>query len=129
MDTASCSKTMQHSRFQPRGCAPLRLRWLTWEWGRVCDFGDRTGADDRARRRHRTRRDETAGSGSGAGGAARRGARAGWVAAGTHVTAMGADFTGKDELDPALFARADRVVADDAAIASAAVDAFRSSRH
>lgn len=35
-----------------------------------------------------------------------------WVRPGTHVTAVGADLPGKQELDPALLARADKVVAD-----------------
>ncbi|MFX9097282.1 hypothetical protein ABTN72_19930, partial [Acinetobacter baumannii] len=30
----------------------------------------------------------------------------GWVRAGAHISAMGADAVGKQELDPALFARA-----------------------
>lgn len=37
---------------------------------------------------------------------------AGAVAKGTHVTAMGSDAPGKNELDPALFAKADLVVCD-----------------
>ncbi len=37
---------------------------------------------------------------------------AGQVRPGTHITAMGADASGKQELDPALFAKADIVVAD-----------------
>ena len=37
---------------------------------------------------------------------------AGAVQRGTHVTAVGADAPGKQELDPALFARAEIVVAD-----------------
>jgi ornithine cyclodeaminase/alanine dehydrogenase-like protein (mu-crystallin family) len=38
--------------------------------------------------------------------------RSEWVGAGTHITAMGADAPGKQELDVALVARADRLVAD-----------------
>jgi ornithine cyclodeaminase len=38
--------------------------------------------------------------------------RAGWVAPGAHVTAIGSDLPGKQELDPALLERADKVVAD-----------------
>lgn len=38
--------------------------------------------------------------------------RSDWIAPGTHVTAMGADAPGKQELDIALVARADRLVAD-----------------
>jgi len=37
---------------------------------------------------------------------------AGWVAPGAHVTAVGSDGPDKIELDPALLARADKVVAD-----------------
>jgi len=37
---------------------------------------------------------------------------AGWVSAGAHVTAVGSDGPDKIELDPALLARADKVVAD-----------------
>lgn len=35
-----------------------------------------------------------------------------WVRAGTHITAVGADAKGKQELDPALFARADICAVD-----------------
>ncbi|MFP3380972.1 ornithine cyclodeaminase family protein, partial [Bacillus sp. SIMBA_069] len=35
-----------------------------------------------------------------------------WITPGTHVTAVGADAPGKQELDPALIARADLLVAD-----------------
>ncbi len=35
-----------------------------------------------------------------------------WIQPGTHITAVGADGPGKQELDPALVARADRVVVD-----------------
>jgi ornithine cyclodeaminase len=38
--------------------------------------------------------------------------RADWVAQGTHVTAIGSDLPGKQELEPALLARADKFVAD-----------------
>src|SRR5581483_8921911 len=38
--------------------------------------------------------------------------RAEWVKLGTHITAMGSDMAGKQELDVAVLARADRVVAD-----------------
>ncbi len=38
--------------------------------------------------------------------------RSDWIAPGTHVTAMGADAPGKQELDIALVARADRLVVD-----------------
>ena len=38
--------------------------------------------------------------------------RSEWIAPGTHVTAVGSDGPDKQELDPALLARADRVVAD-----------------
>jgi ornithine cyclodeaminase len=38
--------------------------------------------------------------------------RAEWVAPGTHVTAIGSDLPGKQELEPALLERADKVVAD-----------------
>lgn len=38
--------------------------------------------------------------------------RAGWLHAGQHVTAVGADFPGKQELEAAVFARADRIVCD-----------------
>jgi ornithine cyclodeaminase len=38
--------------------------------------------------------------------------RAGWLRPGMHVTAVGSDSPGKQELDPACFARADLVVAD-----------------
>jgi ornithine cyclodeaminase len=35
-----------------------------------------------------------------------------WLGPGQHVTAVGADLPGKQELDPAVFARADKVVVD-----------------
>ncbi|MCY1548971.1 Delta(1)-pyrroline-2-carboxylate reductase [compost metagenome] len=35
-----------------------------------------------------------------------------WVQPGTHITAVGADAPGKQELDPALVARANRIVVD-----------------
>lgn len=35
-----------------------------------------------------------------------------WIQPGTHITAVGADSSGKQELDPRLVARADRVVVD-----------------
>ncbi|HEV7308493.1 ornithine cyclodeaminase family protein [Ensifer sp.] len=38
--------------------------------------------------------------------------RSDWIAPGTHITAMGADAPGKQELDVALVARADRLVVD-----------------
>lgn len=38
--------------------------------------------------------------------------RAEWLKPGLHITAMGADLAGKQELDPAVFGRADRVVCD-----------------
>ncbi len=38
--------------------------------------------------------------------------RSDWIAAGTHITAIGADAPGKRELDVALVARADRRIAD-----------------
>ncbi len=38
--------------------------------------------------------------------------RAGWIRPGTHITAMGSDTASKQELDPAILARADRVVVD-----------------
>jgi ornithine cyclodeaminase len=38
--------------------------------------------------------------------------RAEWIAPGTHITAMGSDLAGKQELDVAVLARADLVVAD-----------------
>lgn len=38
--------------------------------------------------------------------------QAGWLRAGQHVTAVGADFPGKQELDAAIFALADRIVCD-----------------
>ena len=38
--------------------------------------------------------------------------RADWVRPGTHITAVGADSPGKQELDPALFARARHVIVD-----------------
>ena len=41
--------------------------------------------------------------------------RADWVRPGTHITAVGADSPGKQELDPALFARARHVIVDSAA--------------
>lgn len=37
---------------------------------------------------------------------------AGWLAAGTHVTAMGSDMPHKQELDPRILAEADKYVAD-----------------
>ncbi len=36
----------------------------------------------------------------------------GWIRPGTHITALGADGPGKQELDPAIAAEADVVVAD-----------------
>ena len=38
--------------------------------------------------------------------------RAEWLKPGLHITAMGADLAGKQELDPAVFGRADRIVCD-----------------
>ncbi|MBV4491533.1 ornithine cyclodeaminase family protein [Pseudomonas oryzicola] len=38
-----------------------------------------------------------------------------WVRPGTHITAVGADAPGKQELDPALVARADRIIVDSVA--------------
>ncbi|WP_207831931.1 ornithine cyclodeaminase family protein [Pseudomonas sp. 43(2021)] len=38
--------------------------------------------------------------------------RSEWVRPGTHITAVGADAPGKQELDPALVARADRIIVD-----------------
>ena len=38
--------------------------------------------------------------------------RAEWIRPGTHITAMGSDTAGKQELDPAILARAGRVVVD-----------------
>ncbi|RII77457.1 ornithine cyclodeaminase family protein [Pseudomonas monteilii] len=38
--------------------------------------------------------------------------RSEWVQPGTHITAVGADAPGKQELDPALVAKADRVIVD-----------------
>ena len=38
--------------------------------------------------------------------------QAGWIRPGTHITAMGSDTALKQELDPAILARADRVVVD-----------------
>ncbi len=38
-----------------------------------------------------------------------------WVRPGTHITAVGADGPGKQELDPALVARAERIVVDSVA--------------
>lgn len=35
-----------------------------------------------------------------------------WVQPGTHITAVGADTPGKQELDPALVAKADRIIVD-----------------
>ncbi len=37
---------------------------------------------------------------------------AGWIRPGTHITAVGSDTAAKQELDPAILARADRVVVD-----------------
>jgi ornithine cyclodeaminase len=41
--------------------------------------------------------------------------KAAWIAEGTHITAVGADGVGKQELEPALVARADLVVVDSVA--------------
>ncbi|MEO3958026.1 ornithine cyclodeaminase family protein, partial [Chromobacterium piscinae] len=38
--------------------------------------------------------------------------RRGWIRPGTHITALGADGPGKQELDPAIAAEADVVLAD-----------------
>jgi ornithine cyclodeaminase len=38
--------------------------------------------------------------------------QAGWIRPGTHITAMGSDTPVKQELDPAILAKADRVVVD-----------------
>ncbi|MCX2891598.1 ornithine cyclodeaminase family protein [Pseudomonas sp. DCB_BI] len=38
--------------------------------------------------------------------------RSEWVQPGTHITAVGADAPGKQELEPALVARADRIIVD-----------------
>ena len=48
-----------------------------------------------------------------------------WIRAGTHVTAMGSDGPGKQELDPSLFARAGRCVVDSLSQCTA----FGESRH
>jgi ornithine cyclodeaminase len=45
--------------------------------------------------------------------------RAAWLRAGMHVTALGSDSPGKQELDPECFARADLIVADRLAQCSA----------
>ncbi len=37
---------------------------------------------------------------------------AAWIRPGTHITAVGSDTAAKQELDPAILARADRVVVD-----------------
>ncbi|HSA95149.1 MAG TPA: ornithine cyclodeaminase family protein, partial [Acidobacteriota bacterium] len=37
---------------------------------------------------------------------------AGWIRPGTHITAVGSDTAVKQELDPAILGRADRVVVD-----------------
>jgi ornithine cyclodeaminase len=37
---------------------------------------------------------------------------AGWIRPGTHITAVGSDTAAKQELDPAILARADRIVVD-----------------
>jgi ectoine utilization protein EutC len=39
-------------------------------------------------------------------------AKAAWLRKGQHITAVGADFPGKQELEPAILRRADRVVCD-----------------
>jgi ornithine cyclodeaminase/alanine dehydrogenase-like protein (mu-crystallin family) len=44
--------------------------------------------------------------------------RADWVQPGTHVTAMGSDFSEKQELEPALLGRADLVAADHPPVAA-----------
>lgn len=45
--------------------------------------------------------------------------RAGWLAAGTHVTAVGADMPHKQELDPQILAAADKYVPDSVQAAAA----------
>ena len=45
--------------------------------------------------------------------------RAEWVQPGTHITAMGSDFSEKQELETAVLARADVVAADHPPVAAA----------
>ncbi|NIF17670.1 ornithine cyclodeaminase family protein [Pantoea sp. Cy-639] len=45
--------------------------------------------------------------------------RSEWVRPGTHITAVGADCAGKQELEPALVARADRIIVDSVSQCSA----------
>lgn len=51
--------------------------------------------------------------------------RAGDIRPGTHITAMGSDTAAKQELDPAILARADRVVVDSLSQAELRGEAFR----
>jgi ornithine cyclodeaminase len=51
--------------------------------------------------------------------------RAGWIRPGTHITAMGSDTASKQELDPAILARADRVVVDSLSQSELRGEAYR----
>ena len=50
---------------------------------------------------------------------------AGWIRPGTHITAVGSDTAEKQELDPAILARADRVVVDSLAQSELRGEAYR----
>ncbi len=54
--------------------------------------------------------------------------RAGWIRPGTHITAMGSDTASKQELDPAILARADRVVVDSLSQSELRGEAYRAVR-
>jgi len=51
--------------------------------------------------------------------------QAGWIRPGTHITAMGSDTASKQELDPAILARADRVVVDSLSQSELRGEAYR----
>jgi len=51
--------------------------------------------------------------------------RAEWIRPGTHITAMGSDTASKQELDPAILARADRVVVDSLSQSELRGEAYR----
>jgi ornithine cyclodeaminase/alanine dehydrogenase-like protein (mu-crystallin family) len=53
---------------------------------------------------------------------------AGWIRPGTHITAVGSDTAEKQELDPAILARADRLVVDSLSQSELRGEVFRAVR-
>ena len=50
---------------------------------------------------------------------------AAWIRPGTHITAVGSDTAAKQELDPAILARADRIVVDSLSQSELRGEAYR----